>query len=101
MQIMRFPADGKIYYGTQRARQAWDADQGELTEIREGRNIKIASYAAEPIVLAEDSESADASAELIDVGDGTHVGDYEGKDVKGRFVLVAAQPGEAQDLAVG
>jgi aminopeptidase YwaD len=101
VQIMRFPADGEIFYGTQRARQAWDADQGELTEIREGSNIKIASYAAEPIVLAEDSESADASADLIDVGDGTHVGDYEGKDVKGRFVLVAAQPGEAQDLAVG
>jgi hypothetical protein len=27
--------------------------------------------------------------------------DYAGKDVKGKIVLAAAQPGEVQDLAVG
>jgi hypothetical protein len=76
VQILQFPADGRIYYGTQRARQAWDASEGELTEIQAARNVKIASYAAEPIVLAEDSETADVSADLIDVGDGTQEGDY-------------------------
>jgi aminopeptidase YwaD len=101
VQILQFPADGKIYYGTQRARQAWDANEGELSEIQAARTIKIASYAAEPIVLAEDSEAADVSADLVDVGDGTQDSDYAGKDVKGKIVLVAAQPGAAQDLAVG
>src|SRR5580693_4053265 len=52
-QILQFPADGRILYGTQRARQAWDANEGELTEIQAARTIKIASYAAEPIVLAK------------------------------------------------
>src|ERR1700728_5452644 len=98
VQILQFPADGKINYGTQRSRQAWDADEGELTEIREGRNFKLASYAAEPIVLAQDSESADVSADLIDVGEGVHESDYAGKDVKGALVLAAAQPCEVQDL---
>src|ERR1700733_5295394 len=62
---------------------------------------KLASYEAEPVTLAEDSESADVIADLIDVGNGTKESDYDGKDVKGQIVLVAAQPGSVQDLAVG
>jgi aminopeptidase YwaD len=101
VQVLQFPADGKLFYGTQRARQGWDANEGELTEIKDGKTIKIASYAAQPVALAEDSESADVTAELIDVGDGTHEGDYAGKEVKGKIVLAADQPGAVQDLAVG
>jgi len=101
VEILRFPADGKIQYGTQRSRPAWDADEAELTEIQNGRITRVASYAAAPIVLAEDSESADVTAELVDVGDGTHERDYAGKDVKGRIVLAAEQPGAVAELAVG
>jgi aminopeptidase YwaD len=107
--ILQFPADGKIFYGTQRSRPAWDAQEGELEEVKDGKEIKeteraatkIASYEAEPIVLAEDSESADVTADLVDVGEGTKESDYAGKEVKGKIVLVSAQPGAAQDLAVG
>src|SRR5712692_2548683 len=31
--ILRFPADGKIFYGTQRSRPAWDAEEGELWDV--------------------------------------------------------------------
>src|SRR2546426_1876714 len=62
---------------------------------------KIASYEAEPVVLAEDSESADVTTDLVDVGEGTKESDYAGKDLKGKIVLVSAQPGAVQDLAVG
>jgi len=123
--ILQFPADGKIFYGTQRSRPAWDADFGELWEVKKAQTKekssnksdpqgvginewraasgekKMASYEAEPIVLAEDSESADVTADLIDVGEGTKESDYAGKDVKGKIVLVSAQPGAVQDLAVG
>src|SRR6266404_3765868 len=129
--ILQFPADGKIFYGTQRSRPAWDAEMGELAEISlepssrlcqegwreevdklptEGKigvamvclNVNmLASYEAMPIVLAEDSESADVTAELVDVGEGTKESNYAGKDVKGEIVLVSAQPGAVQDLAVG
>jgi len=125
VQILQFPADGQIFYGTQRARQAWDAQEGELSEIvgpggrggrgdagtgrgggadrggGDGSEVKIASYAAEPIVLAEDSESATVTADLVDAGDGTHETDYAGKDIKGKIVLVAAAAGAVQDIAVG
>jgi hypothetical protein len=125
--ILQFPTDGKIFYGTQRSRPAWDAEIGELWEVKEVKEVsgeqkeksrslaalgmtqsgipsgeeKIASYEAEPIVLAEDSESADVTAELVDVGDGTKESDYAGKEVKGKVALVSAQPGAVQDLAVG
>lgn len=128
--ILKFPVDGKIFYGTQRSRPAWDAERGELweTEIAlssdcksaegrakqagkdpksvpcdyfVGKDMLIASYEAEPVVLAEDSESADVTAELVDVSAGTSEADYAGKDVKGKIVLVSASPGAVQDLAVG
>jgi len=113
--ILQFPADGKIFYGTQRSRPAWDAEVGELFELRhvglvskdqkipaEGQQaIKLSDYASEPVVLAEDSESTDVTAELVDVGEGTEERDYAGKDVKGKIVLVSAQPGAVEDLAVG
>src|SRR5262249_35047156 len=102
VQILQFPADGKIFYGTQRSRPAWDAEFAELWELKDsGQAVRLGSYEADPIVLAEDSESADVTATLMDVGEGTKESDYAGKDVKGKIVLVSAQPGAVQDLAVG
>lgn len=101
VEILQFPADGKIMYGTQRARMAWDAEDAELAEVKNGAETKIASYAAEPIVLAEDSESADVTADLVDVGSGAKEGDYAGKDVKGKIILVSSQADAAQELGVG
>src|SRR3989454_3844362 len=104
--ILEFPADGKVFYGTQRSRPPWDAEIGELWELHKEESgwhpaVKLASYEAEPITLAEDSEGSDVTAELVDVGEGTKEGDYAGKDVEGKIVLAAAQPGAVQDLAVG
>jgi aminopeptidase YwaD len=99
VSILEFPADGKIFYGTQRSRPAWDAESGELWDL--GQNRKLASFDAEPVALAEDSESADVTAALVDVGEGTKEGDYAGKNVKGRLVLTSSQPSAVQDLAVG
>src|SRR5881227_3197738 len=81
--ILQFPADGKIFYGTQRSRMPWDADFAELWELKkEGDTWKpatlMASYEAMPITLAEDSESADVAADLVDVGNGTAEADYTG-----------------------
>ncbi len=127
--ILQFPADGKIFYGTQRSRPAWDVEAGELREMFANEACKrarekyfedhpgysgdyvcglagvdeklIASYETEPVVLAEDSERFGGVTELMDVGEGTKESDYAGKDVKGKIVLVSAQPGAVQDLAVG
>ncbi len=104
--ILAFPADGKTFYGTQKSRLAWDADFAELWEMREDGGkwtpaMRMASWDAMPITLAEDSENADVTTDLVDVGEGTHESDYSGKDVRGKIVLVAEQPGAVQELAVG
>ena len=101
VQILQFPADGRTFYGTQRSRQAWDAEQGDLTEVRDGMEHTLASYEAGPVALAEDSESADVTADLVDVRQGTQDSDYSGKDVRGKLVLVSSQPGEVQEAAIG
>jgi hypothetical protein len=100
VDVMLFPTDGKTFYGTQRSRPSWDAESAELWEVANPPR-KLASFEAEPVALAEDSESADVTAPLVDVGEGTKEADYAGKEVKGRIVLVSAQPGAVQDLAVG
>src|ERR1700759_3283736 len=46
--ILKFPADGKIYYGTQRSRPPWDAEFAELWELVNNQPaVKLASYEAE------------------------------------------------------
>jgi hypothetical protein len=105
VEILELPADGKVFYGTQRSRPAWEAEFAELWEQREEKGgwedaERIASWEARPIVLAEDSASGDAVAELVDVGAGTEEADYRGKDVKGKIVLAGAQPGAVYPLAV-
>jgi hypothetical protein len=85
--INEFPADGKVFYGTQRSRPPWDA---EFAELREGDRV-IASWERQPMSLAEDSESGDVTADLVDVGAGTSESDYAGKDVRGKLILASSQ----------
>ncbi|MFL6260448.1 MAG: M28 family peptidase [Thermoanaerobaculia bacterium] len=105
VEILELLADGTVFYGTQRSRPAWDVDFAELWEQRqEGGSWvdaeRVASWEARPIVLAQDSASGEAAAELVDVGAGTAEGDYQGKDVRGRLVLASSQPGAVYKLAV-
>ena len=94
VETIALPADGKIFYGTQRSRPAWDADFAELWEQRHDGSTwvdaeKVASWRDEPITLAQDSVSGSTSAELIDVGAGTAEADFTGKAVRGKLVLTS------------
>jgi aminopeptidase YwaD len=102
VEVLSLPADGTQFYGTQKARPAWDAEFAELWELDgEGRpRVRLGSWESMPLTLAQDSESADVKADLVDVGDGTREADYAGKEVRGRIVLAAAQPSAVERLAV-
>ncbi len=105
VEILELPADGTVFYGTQRSRPAWDVDFAELWEQRQEGSAwvdgeRVASWEARPIVLAQDSAAGEAAAELVDVGAGTAEADYQGKDVRGKLVLTSSQPGAAYKLAV-
>jgi hypothetical protein len=105
VRIEEFPADGKIFYGTQRSRPPWDAEFAELWEMkREGGTMKkavlIASWGKQPMSLAQDSESGEVNAELVDVGAGTTEADYASKDVRGKLILTSSQPSAVVPLGV-
>ena len=104
-RVEQFPADGKLFYGTQKSRPPWDAEFAELWEMRETnwgwtRHVRLASWDAMPVALAQDSETGEATADLVDVNNGTSESDYTGKNVLGKIVLAAAQPGPVARLAV-
>jgi aminopeptidase YwaD len=92
--IESLPADGTVFYGTQRSRPAWNAEFAELWELDSSgaKLIRIASWDAAPITLAQDSASGEVTTELVDIGAGTTDAHYEGKDVKGKIVLTSSQP---------
>lgn len=106
VKIEQFPADGTIFYGTQRSRPAWDAEFAELWEMKRTGNTwkqtkQVASWAKQPMSLAEDSEGAEAlMAELVDVGAGSAESDYAGKNVSGKMLLVSSQPSAAVPLGI-
>ena len=104
VSVIEIPADGHTMYGTEKSRPAWEPEFAELWEVRrDGAKtvdvLRIASFEDEPVVLAEDSDSGSVTADLIDVGAGTSESDYAGKDVRGKLVLVSAQPSAAARLA--
>ncbi len=105
VEIITIPADGKIMYGTQKSRQAWDVEFAELWELEKKDNDwvqgnKIADWKTIPLVLAQDSESGEVNAELVDIGPGIKEGDYINKEVKGKLVLTSSQPQSVVSLAI-
>lgn len=106
VEILELPADGKIFYGTQRSRPAWNADFAELWEQAPSGNDwvdarRIASWDTRSVTLAQDSASGEVTAELIDVGTGTSEGEYPpARDVRGKLLLVSGQPSAAVPLGI-
>lgn len=104
-EAMAFPADGQTLFGTQKARPAWKVDFAELWEVtgaggQETPVRRLGDWAARPLTLAQDSDSADVTAELVDVGAGTGATDYAGKDITGKIVLTSSQPEAVEQLAL-
>ena len=84
--IERLPADGKTRYAHFLSYLGWDPRSGVLEEVSPTPQT-IASFDALPVALADYSQDADVTAELVDVGKGASARDYEGRDVRGRIVL--------------
>jgi len=106
VEILRYAADGKTMFGTQKSRPVWDVHSAELWELErvdgETRRLRrLGDWDSVPLTLAQDSLSGDVTTTLIDVGAGTAETDYEEKDVAGKLVLTSSQPGAIVELAVG
>ena len=86
VQIEKYPADGKSYSWAFRTEPSWEGREAELWVVEPNSEL-LASFASSKTVLARQSRNADVTAAVVDVGDGTHPQDYDGKNVEGRLVL--------------
>ncbi len=105
IEMISIPTDGKKMYGTQKSRMAWDVNFAELWEVEQQsgnwkHKTKVADWQSIPLVLAQDSESGEATAELVDIGSGTSEVDYVNKNIKGKLVLTSSQPESVVSLAI-
>ncbi len=106
VEILRYAADGKTLFGTQKSRPVWRVRSAELWEVErsgdETRRVRrLGDWDSVPLSLAQDSLSADVTTSLVDVGAGTSAADYTGKNVRGKLVLTSSQPGAIVDRTVG
>ena len=97
VRIIELPYPGRIWW-TAKSAEAWliEPGSGDKTEGA----TKLGSFAEVATFLADFSRNADIEADLIDVGVGLDVRDYEGKDVKGKIVLASGSTAEVEKKAV-
>lgn len=98
VHIERFPSDGRKTYYSLKSTPAWEAESGQLWETGP-KPQKIADYGAMKVALADYSQSADVTAELVNVGQGDKESDYNGVDVKDKIVLAGGYLATVHKLA--
>jgi len=100
--IEQFSADGKTKYWTYTSPIGWAVRSAELHLVEPEEKL-IVRYEDVPQCLHTYSKATPpegVTAELIDVGTGTKPEDYEGKDVKGKFVLATGRARTVHEQAV-
>lgn len=80
------------------ARHEWRLLGGELWLV-EPTFTKLGDVRETPFSVADNSPSADITAELVDVGEGTEDSDYAGKDVAGKVVLAYGAANRVKEMA--
>lgn len=86
VDIVQLPADGETLYDHFRAYYGWRAAFGRLQEISPASQ-RLGDFGEMKVALADYSQDAEVTGELVDVGAGTSAEHYRGKDVRGKIVL--------------
>ena len=99
VHVETFPGDGSTWFGTLHGNRGWRVEGGFLDEIQP-QPRRIISSDDVGLAVADNSERADVTVDLVDVGRGAERRDYEGKDVRGKLVLCDATPSACHRQAV-
>jgi aminopeptidase YwaD len=97
--VEHLPADGKTRYAHFKSYLGWNPGEGRLEELAPTRRV-LADFAREAVALADYSQDADVTAELVDVGAGADAAAYQGKEVRGKIVLADGPLPAVHGLAV-
>jgi len=101
-KIEQFESDGAKKYWTHISPMGWEVKSAELRIVEPEQGVLI-RYADTPTCLHTCSNATPTegvTAELIDAGKGTKPQDYEGKNVKGKFVLATGRAKLVHEQAV-
>jgi len=96
--VEHFPADGKTKYAHFVSYYGWNPVAASLEEISPSPGL-VESFPELPVALADYSQDADVTAELVDAGSGTDSKNYDGKNVAGKIVLADGDLPAVQKLA--
>jgi aminopeptidase-like protein len=100
--IEQFASDGLKKYWTYTSPIGWAVNSAELRLV-EPKDELMVKYEDTPQSLHTCSNATPPEgviAELVDVGSGTKVSDYEGKNVRDKFVLATGRGRRVHELAV-
>lgn len=97
--VEHFPADGITRYNHFRSYLGWNGVAAKLDEVSP-KPHPLARFPELPVALADYSQDADVTAELIDVGAGASAKDYVGRDIRGKIVLASGPLTLVHKLAV-
>jgi aminopeptidase YwaD len=86
--VEHFPADGKTSYAHFRSYLGWQPLEAQLEEVSPRPRV-ISRFPDLSVALADYSQDADVTAELVDVGAGADAKDYAAREVKGRIALAS------------
>jgi len=101
-KIEQFPSDGETKYWTHTSPVGWEVRSAELHLVEPEEKLLV-RYEDTPTCLHTYSKGTSpkgVTAELVDVGEGTKPENYEGKDVKGKFVLATGRAKSVHEQAV-
>ncbi|MDH5449823.1 MAG: DUF4910 domain-containing protein [Candidatus Bathyarchaeota archaeon] len=101
-KIEQFVSDGSKKYWTHTSPVGWEVKSAELRLVEPEEKL-ICRYIDTPTCLHTHSKATPPegiTAQLVDVGAGTKAKDYEGKDVKGKFVLATGRAKMVHEQAV-
>lgn len=101
-KIEQFTSDGAKKYWTWTSPIGWEVKSAKLHLVEPEKKL-IVRYEDVPTCLHAYSKATPTegiTAELIDVGEGTKPKHYEGKDVRGKFVLATGRAKRVHEQAV-
>jgi aminopeptidase YwaD len=97
--IERYESDGSTYNWAFRKEPYWEGRRAELWLVKPDLE-ELANFRVSRSYLGRNSRSAEVTAELVDVGRGTALADYEGRSVAGKIVLASGSASQVMQLAV-
>jgi len=101
-RIEQFESDGAKKYWTHISPMGWEVKGAELriVEPEQGLLVRYADTATCLHTCSKATPPEGVTAELVDVGTGRKPEEYEGKDVKGKFVLATGKAKLVHEQAV-